>query len=106
TGAASRSRRSRPRAPRSTTSTSTTPAATLRPRTRRADAAPAPDRVDDRAADAQPDARADLDRLDGDPAAHLALALRPALLASRRAARRRLDVHRVPDAGDRLHERV
>ena len=44
----------------------------------------------------EPDARADLDRDDGDPAAHLAAPLRAALLARRRAARRRVELHRVP----------
>ncbi len=70
------------------------------------DPAAAPDRLDDRPAAPQSDARADLDLVMVDPAADLAAALRAALLARRRAARRRLELHRVPDAGDHLHERV
>src|SRR5579884_3566849 len=65
-----------------------------------------PHRVDGRAPGAQPDARADLDRDDGDPADALAPALRPAVQARRRARPRRRQLHRVPDPGRRRDERV
>src|SRR5947209_9599755 len=89
-------------------STFTTPVATSRTRTPRAstDATAPPDGMDGRAPTAQPDAGADLDRAHGDPTPHLAASLRAALLERGRAARRRLELHRVPRAGHHLHERL
>ena len=70
------------------------------------DAAAAPHVVDGRAPGPQPRARADLDRDDGHPADALAAPLRPAVQARRCAGPVERELHRVPDAGDRRHERV